>query len=720
MKYKISAIICAASLLMCNLSVAVGADSFTDKDTVGCDPAREVSSVSDTSPATTSEDESSDFPTINPLGESTPAETDIPSTTPTEITPDDSTPSASTPEDGTPSETTDGESSGGESSGETSPSTTPDETPNETPNETPPEDVPEESVQSIVYKYLTNELGLNSAAAAGIMGNVMIECGFDPSLEVIDTNNKPSFGIMMWNGPRYESLKKWCEENGFDKTDPRGQMGYLKWELENTEKSSYTSMKNVPDTAEGAVLAAILWADEFERCTKTSYGLRVYYALNSYWQDYAGGETGTTEGVYGYYYNVPDNIKVGEPLTLYGAVVSYTSPLKSITAGVYSEDGKLITGRTMSASNHVGNLGVIDRFIVMNKLPKGKYYYTITAKNETDEYVVERHLFTVSDEPTRSSLVYETEGGGLCEMGAHCPSFRFSDMTPITHWAHGDIDFVLDNGFFLGNGAGYFLPETNMSRAMFVTVLNRLSDKYSLIGEAKTPESGETTPESGVSDENDGTDTTPTDSVASDEAEGTPAETTSSETTPAETTPAETTPSSTPPETAELPFDDVIYDSWYGEHVLWAHKYDLVRGKGNGKFDPDGEITRGELAVLMYRAYEKSGFDATARADLSGFADCDSAPDWAREEMAWAVSVGLINGTVKGGSVELSTMELATREQVSAIIRRFATLVENSERLPTTPEATPDVTPAETPTETPVESVADTTADTTPIGTTEE
>jgi len=703
MKYKITAIICAAAVLVSSVSVAIAA-GVEDTDTL--DSTDSVSTVSEQDPPTPQSDGDVEESTTAIHGVTTDGEED----------PEESTTAIH-------EATTSEESSDPSESSESS-----------TEPEKEPE--PEMSVQEIIYKYLTEELELCSAAAAGIMGNVMIECGFDPTLEVIDTNDKPSFGLMMWNGPRYEALKKWCAEHGFEKTDPRGQLGYLKMELETTEKRSYASMKNIPDTAEGAVLAAILWADEFERCTKTSYGLRVYYALNNYWQEYACGGLGESEGIYGYYYNVPVNIKEGEPLTFYGAVVSYTSPLKSITAGVYSEDGKLITGRTMTATNHVGNIGVIDRFIVMNKLPKGKYYYTITAKNDTDEYVVERRLFTVSGEPTKSLLVYETEGGGLCEMGAHCPSFRFNDMTPITHWAHGDIDFVLDNGFFLGNGAGYFLPETNMSRSMFVTVLHRLSDKYGLITEpedaADSASDSESTADEPVTD---------TGSAASD-AEGTVGDTISPETDNKGTEPDEinTDTSSNETETTgngsdgdsdepagsdsggsadepvEYPFGDVIYDSWYGPHVLWAHKYELVRGKSEGIFDPDGEISRGELAVLMYRAYEKSGFDVSARADLADFADGDTVPDWASEEMSWAVATGLINGTVTGGTTKLSTMELATREQVSAIIRRFATLVENSEKIPTTPEATPDVTPAETP----VESVADTTADTTPTGTTEE
>ncbi len=707
MKYKITAIICAASVLLSSVSLAIAADTEETETQVSSETVSVVS----------------EHDSLTPLSETDPEET----TTVSE-------------------ETSENESDPVESSTALHEATTPEESSepaenSESSTEPEKEPEPEMSVQEIIYKYLTEELELCSAAAAGIMGNVMIECGFDPTLEVIDTNDKPSFGLMMWNGPRYEALKKWCAEHGFEKTDPRGQLGYLKMELETTEKRSYASMKNIPDTAEGAVLAAILWADEFERCTKTSYGLRVYYALNNYWQEYACGGLGESEGIYGYYYNVPVNIKEGEPLTFYGAVVSYTSPLKSITAGVYSEDGKLITGRTMSATNHVGNIGVIDRFIVMNKLPKGKYYYTITAKNDTDEYVVERRLFTVSGEPTKSLLVYETEGGGLCEMGAHCPSFRFNDMTPITHWAHGDIDFVLDNGFFLGNGAGYFLPETNMSRSMFVTVLHRLSDKYELITDEPNDDAAEDTSDSDSTMGEPSADTGSSDSdTANTTGEPVSPETDNKGTEPdeintdvssneTETTgngsdgdsdePTDSDSGDSVDEPVEYPFDDVIYDSWYGPHVLWAHKYELVRGKSEGIFDPDGEISRGELAVLMYRAYEKSGFDVSARADLADFADGATVPDWAREEMAWAVAVGLINGTVKGGATELSTMDLATREQVSAIIRRFAALVEETKAnsaLSETPTGeensetsdTSEITDTKSPDTTPAESTADT------------
>ena len=563
--------------------------------------------------------------------------------------------------------------------------------------------VEEISVQQIVYDYLTEELELCPAAAAGIMGNVMIECGFDPDLEVIDTNDKPSYGLMMWNGSRYESLKKWCAENGYEKSDPEGQLGWLKWELNNTEKKAYRLMKEIPNTIEGAARAAILWASDFERCTRTSYGLRVYYALNNYWQKYAGGTVSNTPGIYGYYYNVPDNIKYGEPLTLYGAVVSYSSELKSITAGVYTDDGELITGKTVSASNLVGNIGVIDRYVVLNKIPRGSYYYTITAVNGAGEYIVERHSFTVSDEPTTSTLVPESEGGVICDLGAACPELAYRDMLPATHWAHDSVDFVLKNGYFLGNGNGYFLPASDMTRAMAVTVLHRIADSMGLVSD-----DGDVADTSDASDTLYTLDATDTDAITytygTTGTEPIPAPLSDPEEThkiqthsedectctctcdvcSAENKPAETgvhstgiTTSEEKVEPFENPFTDVEAGSWYEEHVIWAAQNGIANGKSEGIFDPMGTISRSELATLMYRFAEKCGITAERVDTLEGFADGASVADWERDGLAFAVSTGIIGGIPRGDELYLDGASLATREQVAAILYRFSGLFES-------------------------------------------
>lgn len=541
----------------------------------------------------------------------------------------------------------------------------------------------EQKVQNTVYSYLTDELGLTPAAAAGIMGNIMIECSFDPECGAMDTNDLYSFGLMMWNGPRYESLKSHCEKNELDYKSAEGQLDYLKWELENTEKAVYALMLELPNTAEGAVRAAILWASEFERCTRTSFGLRIYYALNIYWPEYAGGDVGETRGIYGYYYNVPDNLKYGEPLTLYGAVVSYSSKLRSLTAGVYTESGELVTGRTIERDAFVGNIGVIDNYIVMNKLARGSYYYTITAVNESGEYIVEKHHFTVSDDKTSATLVKEQTATSACGFGVWCPGSVFSDMPGVKNWAHSGIDYVVDAGLFEGMPGGLFAPRANMSRAMFVKVLCRLVDSYGIGGDAERGDDSSLTDDGSVSG------TTDTESSSSEPDEST-AVSTSSGTADSESTaeaPKSADADSTTAGATDEPvedvtdyfFRDVPRGKWYTEDVYRAASLGLVSGMTEDTFEPNSELTRAQLAILMYRFAEICGLDMSSEiSDFDSFADGSSVPKWAQVELSWAIGVGLITGTNDYGTMLVDAHGYAERQQVAAIVERFVKLLEAS------------------------------------------
>lgn len=588
-----------------------------------------------------------------------------------------------------------------------------------------------EKVQDIVYRFLTEELELTPAAAAGIMGNVMIECTFDPTALAIDTNGLYSFGLMMWNGPRFEALKEWCADNGYEHTDPRGQLGYLKWELLNTEKSAYATMKSIPNTIEGACKAAILWASEFERCTRTSFGLRIFYALNLYWPEYAGGTVSDTHGIYGYYYNVPENIEYGKALTLYGAVVSFSSNLKSITAGVYTEDGELVTGRSVERDALVGNIGVLDSYIVFNKLPRGSYYYTITAVNEAGEYIVERHAFTVSDEETGDTLIKENSGYVKCGFGAYCPGHVFSDMPAHTNWAHSGIDYVVDAGLFEGKPGGLFAPKENMSRAMFVTVLCRLCEMYGIFSTAgdAAEESGSSSFEDSdsmidsiatfpptVSTQASETDepSAPSESEITDEPEVAPSTDNVTGDVPVPTVPTGSIEApDAPVDTFDYYFKDVPRGKWFTDAVYKAAATGLVLGKSADTFAPNEALTRAQLATLMYRFAAACGVDTSYTAELDSFADGASVPAWAKDAVSWAVAAGLITGTKDNGILLLDPMGHATRAQVSAIVQRFVVLIENG-GVPVTPESTES-------TETIESTEADTTVETietiTPIAT---
>lgn len=47
-------------------------------------------------------------------------------------------------------------------------------------------------------------------------------------------------------------------------------------------------------------------------------------------------------------------------------------------------------------------------------------------------------------------------------------------------------------------------------------------------------------------------------------------------------------------------FSDVAVDQWYAKAVCWASGNGIVQGY-NGKFDPDAQISREQLATILYR-----------------------------------------------------------------------------------------------------------------------
>lgn len=119
------------------------------------------------------------------------------------------------------------------------------------------------------------------------------------------------------------------------------------------------------------------------------------------------------------------------------------------------------------------------------------------------------------------------------------------------------------------------------------------------------------------------------------------------------------------------PFADVPDNVWYTQAVAWAVENNVVNGVGNNRFDPDGRITREQLAVILYRYSASIGIDTGAGADLRIFPDAAEVSPYAAEALAWAVDTGLITGSATGGKVYLAPQGHATRAQVATILMRF-------------------------------------------------
>ena len=151
----------------------------------------------------------------------------------------------------------------------------------------------------IVFDFLTNDMGLNTAAACGVLANIERESAFRHD---VYGDGGTSYGICQWHdftdadgnvSGRFTELRRFCDENGFDWQTIRGQLEYLKYELTTFSwyKTTLEYLRGVPNTDLGAYDAADYWCQHFEiPADKERNGaLRGALAREKYWLIYGDG-----------------------------------------------------------------------------------------------------------------------------------------------------------------------------------------------------------------------------------------------------------------------------------------------------------------------------------------------------------------------------------------------------------------------------------------------
>lgn len=125
-----------------------------------------------------------------------------------------------------------------------------------------------------------------------------------------------------------------------------------------------------------------------------------------------------------------------------------------------------------------------------------------------------------------------------------------------------------------------------------------------------------------------------------------------------------------PPVEPEAIFEDVAPTDWHAAAVTWAVQNNIVKGVSETKFAPDQLVTRGQMAVFLYRF---AGATSESTDAIAAFPDAAKVPDWAAKEMSWAVETGLINGSRINGQDYLQPTNTATRAQYVTILMRYLT-----------------------------------------------
>ncbi len=127
-----------------------------------------------------------------------------------------------------------------------------------------------------------------------------------------------------------------------------------------------------------------------------------------------------------------------------------------------------------------------------------------------------------------------------------------------------------------------------------------------------------------------------------------------------------------PAVSGDLPFPDVESGTWYTDAVAWAAQNGIVNGVSDTEFAPGDDISREQLAAILYRYAACQGYDVSQRADLSGFGDASSISGYAQEALSWAHAQGLVLGFEDGS---LRPQGTASRAQIAAVLMRFLAAV---------------------------------------------
>lgn len=114
-------------------------------------------------------------------------------------------------------------------------------------------------------------------------------------------------------------------------------------------------------------------------------------------------------------------------------------------------------------------------------------------------------------------------------------------------------------------------------------------------------------------------------------------------------------------------FADVKHGTFYSDPVTWASASRVVTGYENGLFGTSDQITREQMALMLYRYAGYLGLDVSVTSDLSQFPDRDKVSGFAREAVQWATGIGVISGD--GGRI--NPQGNASRAHCATMLKRM-------------------------------------------------
>ena len=121
-------------------------------------------------------------------------------------------------------------------------------------------------------------------------------------------------------------------------------------------------------------------------------------------------------------------------------------------------------------------------------------------------------------------------------------------------------------------------------------------------------------------------------------------------------------------------FTDVKEGIWYSNAILWVESRKIAEGYTDGSYGIDDDITREQIAKMLYLYGKDRGYNVGGRASLKEFTDAKEVNGWAMEFMQWAVDAEMITGKpndAAGSSFRLDPKGKATRAECAKMLTMF-------------------------------------------------
>ena len=538
-----------------------------------------------------------------------------------------------------------------------------------------------------IFKFLTENLGYNVAAACGVMANLYSESAFIPTnLEnlyesklgyndlsytyAVDSGKYTNFvrdtagyGLCQWTyWTRKQELLNFAKKSGTSIGDLNMQLNFMKKEITGTSTDKYA--RAAQNTADGAYKVGYYYCENYERPAQKKDEKSVSrgnLAKNTYWKEYCDRVIDFSIRISGG--NAPGTMAAGSSFKITGILDSNVN-ITNITLGIYDYSDTKRGGNSFNPNEKSYDLSKQNPMMGFDKLEPGVYVYKVSASNEKKTvHLIDKKFIVLANNKTIGDGIYMIQSRGtetlVVDVANHSNSSGAN--LQLAYKENSKHQFYeikhMGGGYYTikNSGSGKYMDVLNGAAANQTNVqqkdyngnsaqkwqILRLGDSVCFVPQCATAycldiQNSGTTAGTNVQIYEANLKTSQKFKLLSGKMN-------------------------------EI-FSDVKDYHWFYDYVGYVYKNDLMSGNAyEGKFNPNTSVTRAQVITTLYRlAGSPKVKDYSA---CTVFSDVEK-DKYYTDAVCWAYNEGVTTGNPNSG--KFNTTASITRQQLATFFFRYA------------------------------------------------